>query len=263
MTVKRPTWQTALLVVLAAVGVTAAVAAIFLERTLWAVSIPVPAQLELLKFLLQLLSVVVIGGCVSLLLANHNRERARDDAAADEARQQARTNAEFKREIRKRFIEVYTETKKIRRLLRASTRTVTESGSEVGLLPREEYIAYAIELNELQLEIEVLRREIKADAALFANAETIRGHASKMEEYLRRIVREFELRLPVVPEAGCQIQDLPALKGFMDYSSTGTFDTLFAAHFPAILDALRAEIFKPASGESIGAPSVRPPRPTS
>jgi hypothetical protein len=135
---------------------------------------------ESAKFLIQAVIVVFIG---NFLFTKYQRRVEKKRAAN-----------EFRRFLLKGLMRAYTETKKARRLLRASC-LLTDN---LPGIPYEGYEKHLQLINVTQLELEVLAKEVKIFRKAFSsreNAEKVRRQVRDMDESLKELVTEFETAL--------------------------------------------------------------------
>lgn len=192
---------------------------------------------ESAKFIMQL-AVVVLAG--HFLIDLNQRRRSKKTAAND-----------FRKFLMRSLTSAYTGTKKARRLLRASC--VAPNGSPG--ISFDLYEKHMTALNDAQLELEVLAREVRIFSKAFSDAgqagrvyKEIRG----MENYLRELVHEFESAkqsvdgaavssacLPVAPDAG-----LSKLHAFIQRRRVGTFREGFSSRYDAAIEVILDEGLK-------------------
>lgn len=134
---------------------------------------------DTVKFLLQFVIITVIGGFVPIVVGEVNRHRDRKLAVR-----------RFRRGIYDRLKEQYTNVKRIRRALRGQCTLV---GQDV-VLPFETYKAMVLELNEAQLEIEELRREVTLFKDEFEDPNPLIDDLRLMDTYLSEIFEAYESR---------------------------------------------------------------------
>ena len=183
--------------------------------------------LETAKFSVQLL---LIAGGAGILVKEY--ERARSRRAAED---------EFRRQLLRNVIRAYSDTKKLRRVLRARCTRLADAAGGEGVLAAT-YDEYMERLNTTQIELEVLIRELKVfRGAIEAHPALVRS-LTGMEKYLGRLVDEYERERRGVGESVCRaLTDLPRLAAFVARRPAGDFRPDFAAHFHAALSVLERE----------------------
>ncbi|WP_157269906.1 hypothetical protein [Azohydromonas aeria] len=163
--------------------------------------------LRLAEFLVQLIVIVVSGG---VFMHRYGRLQNRKNAIN-----------EFRRATLKNLIEIYSKTKMARRQLKASV--VVKDGSE--FISHAAYEKYMIAVNEMQLALEVVNRELAIFNDVIDDNQGLTGQVRTMEKYLDKLVNEYEdagLRdqnLDPIP-----LQSLPCLNAFIGRSPLKNFE---------------------------------------
>lgn len=178
------------------------------------------------KFTAQLLLVGLAGG---VLLQEYSRDRAKRMAAN-----------EFRKLVMRSLLRAYSDTKRVRRMLRARC-VATSGGAEVGM-PSASYDESMRQINDTQIELEVLLRELKVFKDAFDRAGALTRHLTGMEKYLGRLVDEYETRRRDFVGSDCRaLSELPVLQAFLVKRPAGDFRTGFAHHFHAALTLFQEE----------------------
>ncbi|WP_157464960.1 hypothetical protein [Deinococcus apachensis] len=138
------------------------------------------ANLELVKWGLQVLTVGVIGIVVSLMTQEWNRQRTRLETLET-------TRLKFYEDL----IAAHVNNKRARRLLRAF-KSVSPENKNLHLITAKVYDDYLAVINNVQLELESLNRRLNSTPVLFLKREVIGVHISIVEEALKRLVSEYE-----------------------------------------------------------------------
>ena len=136
---------------------------------------------ETYKAFLQLLVIGIAGHVVSILLTKANQER-----------QEYLEKNEFRNSVLSRINTAFVEIKKLRRLSRATSFKKEIEGTTRYYLSIDDYHSYMQLINETQLQLEVLEKDITSNAKLFTHKAEITSNIDKMEEYLNQIVDEYE-----------------------------------------------------------------------
>ena len=144
---------------------------------------------EVFKLTYQFLLIIVIGGAVSLLYSQFTkiREQARAKRAEEKALQG---------KFRVGFLQSYNAAKSVRRLLRATARTITDGkGPTTELIKLSPYDRQMQKLVQVQLQFETLKEEAESEKDLFSGVPELQ-HLHKtletIESYLNCIVSEYE-----------------------------------------------------------------------
>lgn len=221
--------------------------------------------IEIGKSALQLLIVSVIGTTVSLLVFEYQRERQATDRATEQARQasdrtteQARQASEKQRDLQqKRFeyreslltsvlsrtMNAYSKTKKARRMTRAHMTLI----GTVRQLSLNQYDTFFDLINEAQLELENLKRDIRTSAKAFSDAKHLTDNLQIMDDYLGHLIGEYEVRrqkfigiAPTLP-----LVDLPLLENFLGPAASSDFKPKMIEPYSAIQAVIREDLLHP------------------
>jgi hypothetical protein len=141
---------------------------------------------EIIKSLLQIITVLVLGQVISFIIAKFNADRERAEAIT-----------EFKKEILHRLTHTYIGVLKQRRLLRAKGLTkpyigMIQEGTEVLFDSFDKQMQF---INEAQGEIKAMRQELKSSEDVFSEYKSLNGYIKKMEEYLANLIELYEQKL--------------------------------------------------------------------
>lgn len=181
---------------------------------------------KIADFLAQVVLVAVGGG---IFLQASNRLQSRKAASN-----------QFLKDALAKLIASYSETKKVRRTLRATSKIAPAEPH--GILPFEKYNELMAIINETQLSLEVIRREIDVFRRILEDPcpliECIRG----MEEYLGRLITEWENASKISHyDTGISLSKLDHLRTFIEQRDTGDFRRVFTDQFVSALRLLVAE----------------------
>lgn len=251
-------------------GISMIVIAIVLP-TIWSTPAPQPSKLELVKVSLQVLLVVVFGTVASVLLAEFNRKRGqlleseaekrKDLETENERRKRQMENlSQYRRDLMKRLAVNYSGCKKCKRLFRA--RAVSSAGTE-RLVRASEYDKLMQEVNDVQLDLEEIGRELeRADIAL-PEGETVRGCVRKMEQYLSQLVGEYEQRMPAFhgDPSSWRLSEMPILWDLIRPHSESRIGEEFTQPYYNSIAALKAGNLNCSAGTQKveGAPNLTAP----
>lgn len=186
---------------------------------------------EIAKSLLQLVVIAIAGHVVSILITKANNER-QDLMRANELR-----NALLDR-INESFIEV----KKVRRLARATAEKVSIGGVTTFFIHQSRFHEYMQLLNEAQLKLEVVSKDVESNQALFLDAEALIKRLDRMEEYLNRLVDDYEhsTAKTVSHPVDCfRVLDFPALSDLLGPYKTSAFRKEFVHTYYESLESIR------------------------
>ena len=154
------------------------------------------------KQLWQLSLASIVGGLVSAAFSELKREQDSVDA-----------RREYLRAFHAGALAAYNRAKKCRRLLKA--KAVFDIGA-VRNVRQAEYDAQMLELQDVQLKFESMKRQAVLGGARFAGEPKLKDHLKTMQEFLRKVLAEFEtFRFPA-GIASVPLTELSCLQGLLD-----------------------------------------------
>jgi hypothetical protein len=140
---------------------------------------------EVFKLTYEFLLIVVIGGAISLLYSQFTKSQEKRD-------KEKALQAKF----RVGFLQSYNAAKSVRRLLRATARTLSEvKGTTTEVVKLAPYDRLMQKLVHVQLQFETLREEAAAEKKLFEGVPELKdldANLGTIESYLNDIVGEYE-----------------------------------------------------------------------
>lgn len=155
-------------------------AAIIGVSLVWIVDGPPALPLEVAKACLNILTAAVIVQLIAFVVARA-ADRRKVQAEDDECRRAALT----------RLNTAFTGIKALRREARANL-TVTHSAQSEPHLARPAYNQLMKRVNAIQLDLELLAKDIETSHGIFTDSQSIYIYVSHMEEYLNGLVDEWE-----------------------------------------------------------------------
>jgi hypothetical protein len=170
--------------------------------------------LELAKSVLQVLVVFVLGTVGAILTDSLSNERAQSEKRREEQRRIEGNRDELRKNLMERLNRSYSDFKRAKRLLRARAFAPPyyDESDLKATVNLEQYDELLGLLNEAQLEMEQIRRDVRAVPKLFDNWEAIATAIEAMEESLNQVIREYETKRGEYDENNPpKISDLPAL----------------------------------------------------
>ena len=185
--------------------------------------------------LLTIISTGVIGTLLSVLVTNHQKIQLRE------------TNRDqFRKDILQSLNKIYSKIKNARRMIRAKGFTVPYYRNEDDnhLLSLSVYELYMKVINDCQLELESWRHEIITNEYAFSNPRLIIGNLKDMDNYLSKIVSEYEQCRPAFfgePPAR-KIGELKEMKLFLVQAREGLFNESFTIKCNGIRNEIRKDI---------------------
>jgi DNA repair exonuclease SbcCD ATPase subunit len=233
---------------------------------------PKPFGTELAKALIQIATVLALGQLVSVWIdelrrkrEEENKERDKQREKAEKAlederqraeqeiekkRQQAKTINELRKELLARLTSAYSDAKRIRRLIKARCCFLSPNTQGEGTVHvrRDVYDEYMQALNNVQLTLETIRREIETSietsSELFSAPTESQANVEYMESYLRKIIREYEKKLMYFKgdPSSLKLQELNRLSEFISQVDAVDFDTKFVSSYKSTLQSVRKDI---------------------
>ena len=200
-------------------------------------------EFEIVKSLLQILTVLILGQIISLVVAQYNLNHQKNEA-----------RTEFRKNIRHRLTQAYITIIKHRRLFRAKGLTkpyagVIQTGTNVRLEAYEEQMKI---INETEAEIKAIRTDIKSSGDIFSSSDSLIEKIGKMDDYLRRLIKIYEQKLgafdgepATLPLAEMKISDNKShfkLEDFVGKTGNNRFDKEFIEPYDAALKLIIADI---------------------
>ena len=216
---------------------------------------PGSLELEVAKSLLQLGVVAVIGTAVSVLVFEYQRERQTLDRKADLDRQAHEKHRDLERKsleyrealllsILSRAMDAYGEVKKSRRLLRARA---ISSHSQVVVVLAAPYDNCFDMLNDAQLALENLARDVETSAKAFSDTGALVSHLRLMDSYLGELITEFEdsRRRFAGDEASLPLNQLPFLEDFIKPTKESKFMPSMVVPYHEVQRRIRGALLHP------------------
>jgi hypothetical protein len=226
-----------------------------------------PLATEIAKAVLQLGVVSVVGTVVSLLIFEYQRERTRMDRERDIAQQTGekdrdleRLELEKKRDLHAKKVEyreslllgvlskshsAYSKSKKARRLLRAKAKQMDNDGNEILLA--QGYDEYMDLVNDAQLELENLARDVATSGVAFSSPGDIVASLRQMDKYFGNLIEEYENRRPLFP-ADRPIRSLvehPRLVEYLRSAEDSEFMTQVVHPYHKVQERIRKDLLHP------------------
>ncbi len=186
---------------------------------------------ETYKALLQLALIAVAGHVVSILITKANNER-QDLLRANDLR-----NGLLDR-LNKSFVEV----KRVRRVIRATAEKIQVGNNRQLYLEKGKFHDFLQSINDAQLELELVSKDVESNKALFPDADSLIARLDSMEEYLNRIIDEYEHSIiqPVKSPANSYfLGHFSKLSDFLGTYKTSTFRKEFVHTYYSSLESIR------------------------
>ena len=252
----RGAWRTAAVRLLVALGLMCLVGL----AAVWA-SNPAPNTFvyELGKALLQLLTVIVIGGSLTLVTSNYQRgrdelresqQRARNELresqqrARDEYRDLQERSDAVLRDLLRESLKSYHDVKRARRLLRAR-RVRTSDGEHIEVAAYEEQIAA---INDAQLDFEGLKVVAGVIRDNRVDVQELEQKFDTIEKYLSPLLTEYEKARPTIEsKSTVALKDLAELNGCIDETRRYIFRNGVADPIKEVVAHLQAALIRPLS----------------
>lgn len=196
---------------------------------------------EIAKSLLQLAVIAVAGHVVSILITKANNER-QDLIRADDLR-----NALLNR-LNQSFVDV----KKVRRLARATSEKVVIGENVYLFVHKTKFHEYLQSLNDAQLELELVSKDVESNKSLFVDAEDVITRLDMMEEYLNGLVDEYEhssVKTVVDPLDCYPVASFPRLGDLLGSYKVSDFRKAFVHTYYANLESIRRAFSKASNND--------------
>ena len=174
-------------------------------------------SIELVKSLLQVVVIATLGGVVSLLAQEFNRDREKREALND-----------FRKTLLSHLVQIFREAKKARRLLRAKRDSLQFYDEQMAVI------------NELQLDLETINEEIKTTKQAFPGEEA-QSRIFTMATYLNKLVEEYEKNMPKLnrKSPSVSLDQLEYLNDFIGPFRESKFSKEFAHLYNEALKLMR------------------------
>lgn len=184
---------------------------------------------EFVKFLIQLLVIVIFGG---ILIQEYNRRRDRKEAFND-----------LRKTLLANLINSYFKVKKARRILDANI--VPKAGTHVKEISWEVYEEQMKEIISAQLEFENHNYQLHTFPYTFSkrSIQFLRSYADVMETYLKQSIDEYQgLNIPIANQTQpIATSQLPKLGDMID---TNKFNKGFSNYFHSSIELIQEQILR-------------------
>ncbi|QLL15678.1 hypothetical protein [Pseudomonas chlororaphis] len=198
---------------------------------------------EIGKSALHLLVVSVIGTIVSLLVFEYQQERQASEKKRDQQQKHFEYRESLLISVLSRAANAYSRAKKARRMTRAHM-TLTGTTRQLSLA---QYDVFFDLVNEAQLELENLKRDIRTISKTITTPEKLIEKLHTMDSYLGELITEYEdsrqkfigtlLTLP--------ISDFPLLDNCVRPANSSNFMSGMIKPYSEIQAAIRKDLFHP------------------
>jgi hypothetical protein len=199
--------------------------------------------IEVFKLTYEFLLIIVIGGAISLLYSHFTKVREQEREKRDEEKT-------LQRKFRVGFLQAYNGAKSVRRLLRATARTLADAkGTTTEGIKLAPYDRLMQKLVQVQLQFETLREEAETEKNLFAGVPLLQNLDQTLElieSYLNDIVGEYEDSYKLFHKGDLQpISEFPKLAEFIGpYDSAINFKARFKKPAKDILEGILQLLMK-------------------
>ncbi len=217
------------------------VVCIVLALLAWALFQPPKDSLgyDAIKSLLQVGVVTVAGAVISLVASNYQKDRERNE----KERERQASRQEYREELLMRVLDrassKYSAVKKARRFLRARGQTGDAGHEEIKAA---EYYAQLDSINDAQLELENLSRDVETSQKAFTEASRIIQSLKEMDAYLHTLLDELKGAFRLFADRPtASLSNFPALKLFITFGDT-PFKTRFVDAFRSVQRLLREDL---------------------
>lgn len=176
-------------------------------------------QWELAKMSMQVAVVAVAGALLSFVADRYRKSEER-----------ARLREDQLKEVLRRFTSSYNKSKGCRRIARGRILPGIDQDKSIEADVYDKIIA---ELNEAQLDLEAVKRDLETSGKLFPSDVPLVKIARSMEKYLNGIVDEYERKRHKAggdPPATLKLSELGRFKSFLDDTDRWAFDQYASLH---------------------------------
>ena len=221
-------------------------------------------KLEVAKSLLQLGVVAAVGAVVSILIFEYQREQQGIDRTADLEHRTAEKQRELDRKsleyretlllsILSRAMDAYGRAKKTRRLLRARAISTRNQATVVWA---DEYDLCFDTLNDAQLDLENLARDVETSAKAFSTPDAQVRYLRSMDAYLGKLIGEYEdaRRRFAGDEPALPLRELPLLEDFLQPAGVSKFMPQVVVPYHEVQKAIRGDLLHPNLPEPVTTP---------
>ena len=188
---------------------------------------------EVFKLTYEFLLIIVVGGAISLLYSQFTKRQEKEDKTREQDRAKRAEEKALQGKFRVGFLQSYNAAKSVRRLLRATARTLTDvKGTPTEVIKLSPYDRQMQKLVKVQLQFETLKEEAESEKELFSGVlelQNLDETLGTIESYLRDIVTEYEESYKLFHEGDPQaISQFPKLAEFIGpYEHATDFKTNF------------------------------------
>lgn len=223
-------------------------------------------EFEAAKSLLQLGVVAVVGAVVSVLTFEYQRERQALDKKADLERQSIDKQADLERQanekkrdldrksleyretlllsILSRAMDAYGRAKKARRLLRGRAISTRD---QVTVVLADQYDLCFDMLNDAQLDLENLARDVETSAKAFSQPAALVEHLRSMDSYLNKLIGEYEESRSrfLGDEPSLPLRELRLLEDFLKPAKDSKFMPKMVIPYHEVQKGVRGDLLHP------------------
>lgn len=210
---------------------------------------------EAAKSLLQLGVVAVVGTVVSILVFEYQQERQAHEKERDFNRKGLEYRETLLLSILSRMMEAYGHAKTARRILRARSELIRGKGQVVFA---NQYDIFFDMINDAQLDLENLARDIETSARAFSEPEVLVKHLRTMDAYLGELIGEYEEKRHRFSgnKLSLQLSELQVLKDFLNTTKESKFMPQMVIPYHEVQKGIRANLLYPNLPEPIETPNT-------
>ena len=203
-------------------------------------------EMEIAKALLQLGVVSIVGVAISVLVFEYQRARNNTDKERDLDRRRLEYREDLLKSTLTRAMACYSQAKKARRLFRAKGRQRHES-MNIDIVVPEEYDRCLETINDAQLELENLARDVRNSAIAFSNADSLVQAIRSMETYMSDLVSEYETHrgTQLLRQEKLMLDELPELNNFLLPAAESRFKPQVIIPYHTVQEAIRKDLLHP------------------
>jgi hypothetical protein len=199
---------------------------------------------EVGKAVLQVGVIAIMGAVVSVLIYEYQLESQKIEKQRDREQKSLEYREALLMSTLLKATNAYSQAKKARRLIRA--RAIVKSGQEQVVLA-DQYDQYLDMINDAQLDLENLRRDVDTSAKAFTQADVIGKSLRSMEKYLNKLVREYEETRGCFSDVDLvlPIYELPKLSEFIQQAKDSQFKPRMIKPYRDVQKNIREDLLYP------------------
>jgi hypothetical protein len=194
----------------------------------------------------EFLLVTVIGGVVSLVYKQFEAERAQREKQLEMERVRRDAERKLRADLHADVVRAYNSAKKIRRVLRATAIERSPDAADPRVHPGP-YNEQMQALIDTQLDFEAFVHRVRSNPTLYAAAPSLKAALTRVEDYLSKIVTEYEGSFGVFKTyvGSPPLSQFPRLSDLVGPYENSLFSAEFKQPFLSAISDLESRISNP------------------